>query len=918
MRLILGIVGAALGAMIGDEVGLVVGFALGVLVGWVIMRERRRADFLAARPLSAPATPTLTEELDALKSRVASLEREVARLKTAEHSTKTDATAPAQAAVQAEEGPPPQTPSEIFARETRDTQEVAAPYVPPSSPEPSPDVQPVSRPTSPTTPSAEERAIAAIKAFLFGGNTVVRIGILILTVGVGLLVKYAADHAYFPVELRLAFAAALGIALIVLGYKLRARGGFGTALSGGGVAALYLVTFFAYYAYHLIPATLTTILLVAIALSSSMLAIAQQAEELAVFGAIGGFLAPVLASRDGGSHVALFSFYALLNAQITGTALFRSWRFLNLTGFVFTFGIATAWGALRYEPDHMASASGFLALFFVFFLIDGMLFALKRRGTIDSTLTFGTPLATLALAIGLFHSETLILAFACVAVSAAYLAAARFLLARKDDALGPLAQAYLAIGVGVGTLAIPFGLSDALATALAWTVEASGLVWVGLRQDRLRARVFGYVLYLAALAALLVKAGDASDGVRASFFTLVALGFLFGAAHVDRRRKLLHASERGTGHVLLGVALLLYRAAIHYLTAPSLTPFIVHDLALLTIAAASVFALDVFGERCDVPSTRIVARFALPYFLLSLPPAFDSVTHPFAGFAFIGWLLALASAYLVLHRQREALDARASLRDGLHASGGVLVAGLLVSESIGLSDHVLHLSEGFAGALILLGPLAVCVAALCEAPRWPVGAYPRAYRRWTAFPLTLLVSIVLLFANCGSDGSTAPLPYAPLLNPLDLTSVAALVVLNALARTDQLRSAQTLRIAAVVTGISVLVGASGTVVRTAHHWADIPFVPFAIPKAPAVQAAFSILWTSIALVAMLIANRRARRGLWMAGAGLLGLVVVKLFASDLDTLGGVAKIVTFLAVGLLLLLIGYVAPVPPKSTEHSA
>jgi len=43
---------------------------------------------------------------------------------------------------------------------------------------------------------------------------------------------------------------------------------------------------------------------------------------------------------------------------------------------------------------------------------------------------------------------------------------------------------------------------------------------------------------------------------------------------------------------------------------------------------------------------------------------------------------------------------------------------------------------------------------------------------------------------------------------------------------------------------------------------------------------------------------------------------VKLFASDLDKLGSIAKIITFLAVGVLLLLIGYVAPVPPKSREE--
>ena len=45
-----------------------------------------------------------------------------------------------------------------------------------------------------------------------------------------------------------------------------------------------------------------------------------------------------------------FSYYALLNAGIVVIALKRSWRLLNLLGFVFTFAISTAWGVLRYQP----------------------------------------------------------------------------------------------------------------------------------------------------------------------------------------------------------------------------------------------------------------------------------------------------------------------------------------------------------------------------------------------------------------------------------------------------------------------------------------------------------------------------------------------------------------------------------------
>ena len=69
----------------------------------------------------------------------------------------------------------------------------------------------------------------------------------------------------------------------------------------------------------------------------------------------------------------------------------------------------------------------------------------------------------------------------------------------------------------------------------------------------------------------------------------------------------------------------------------------------------------------------------------------------------------------------------------------------------------------------------------------------------------------------------------------------------------------------------------------------------------------------LALASMLFATRRGYRALWITGAALMAVVVVKLFIVDLAKLGGVERIVSFIAVGVLMLVIGYVAPVPPRS-----
>ena len=108
---------------------------------------------------------------------------------------------------------------------------------------------------------------------------------------------------------------------------------------------------------------------------------------------------------------------------------------------------------------------------------------------------------------------------------------------------------------------------------------------------------------------------------------------------------------------------------------------------------------------------------------------------------------------------------------------------------------------------------------------------------------------------------------------------------------------------------------NAVLLRTIHHWTDVPFDLSALLHSVVAQAALSLLWTSIALVMMYAAGRKAplSRSLWMTGAALLGLVILKLAVNDMGNTGTVARIVSSIRVGVLLLVIGYLAPMPPKA-----
>jgi uncharacterized membrane protein len=230
-------------------------------------------------------------------------------------------------------------------------------------------------------PAAESPAIAAIKRWFTEGNVPVKIGVIVLFLGVAALLKYAADQGWLsvPMEFRLAGIAAAAIGALVFAWRKReSHRLFALSLQGGAIGVLILTIFAAFKLYALLPAGFAFALLVVVVAGGAMLAVLQDAIALAVLAIVGGFLAPILISTGQGNHVALFSYYAVLNAAVFAIAWIKPWRALNLIGFAFTFGVGTLWGALQYRPEHFASTEPFLLLFFAFYLLLPLLYALNN------------------------------------------------------------------------------------------------------------------------------------------------------------------------------------------------------------------------------------------------------------------------------------------------------------------------------------------------------------------------------------------------------------------------------------------------------------------------------------------------------------------------------------------------------------
>ena len=120
---------------------------------------------------------------------------------------------------------------------------------------------------------------------------------------------------------------------------------------------------------------------------------------------------------------------------------------------------------------------------------------------------------------------------------------------------------------------------------------------------------------------------------------------------------------------------------------------------------------------------------------------------------------------------------------------------------------------------------------------------------------------------------------------------------------------------ASVAGAAGFVVVTAAVARAVHGLVGVPYTEAALFASPTFQAALAVTWTLGALGLSVVAQRRQSRSLWFYGAGVLALVVVKLFVVDLATTPALVRIGSFIAVGVLVLLIGYRSPLPPKRAE---
>ncbi|MCP4995765.1 MAG: DUF2339 domain-containing protein [Gammaproteobacteria bacterium] len=772
-----------------------------------------------------------------------------------------------------------------------------------------------------------DQAIEQLKGFFTRGNLLAKTGVILLFFGISFLLKYAADHAALPIEFRLAGVALGGTILLITGWRLRLKKPtFSLTLQGGAVGILYLTVFASLRLYDVIPHALAFGLLLLFVGLSTLLALLQNSRSLAVLATAGGFLAPVLTSTGDGSHIALFSYYLILNSGILAIAWFRAWRILNLIGFGFTFVIASLWGAQYYQPEFFTSTEPFLVAFFLMYTAIAVLFALRQppnlKGVVDGSLVFGVPLATAVLQGALVVDWQYGLAFSAITIGGYYLLLAMTLFKLKGRSLQMLSESFLATGIVFSTLAIPFALEGSISAAF-WALEGAAMVWLGIRQQRLTPRVFGVLLQLMAGLIYIENIGSLHGTIpliSSQYLGAVLIAFsgLFSAYYLERHPDKTRRIEQKLAPLFFAWGIVWWLGAnidqIDYFLSSRQAWNGLLVLITITALASQWLKTKLNWERLNIAVLGLLPASALVALLHSIDQP-----QPTLSSALPGWTVALASIYGLLHSYN---DYRPQLIRFWHAGSYWLVTFLLTNEAAWRADNFIGGSGvwgiipwGLTPLVMMLIPLSIG-----QKLRWPMTYFSDTYTRITLLPIALYLLCWAMFGNAISTGSSLPLQYLPVINPLDLT---ILFILYALFRWWQQSGDWLKRYG--VESIHYLGGLAGALflwlnaatARTVHHWGDIPFTPQMMFDSQILQTAISVIWSLVGLGSMLVGSRIKNRPVWLIGAALMVLVVSKLFLVDLSSTGTVARIVSFMGVGALMLVVGYFSPAPPKQPGNN-
>ncbi|MGH2757870.1 MAG: DUF2339 domain-containing protein [Actinomycetota bacterium] len=349
------------------------------------------------------------------------------------------------------------------------------------------------------------------EADLFG-TWFARLGAIALLIGAAFGFKYAVDEGIIGPGLRVLLGVIAGLTMIAWGEWSQRKNWprLGQAVSGGGIALLYLSIWSGFQLYELMSGTEAFTALTLVALIGGYLALRYESMALAVLSTIGGFGNAILIGEGFEDPAALFGYIVILDCVVLGLAYVRGWRALDHIALVATWTFFAAGALYAFlgaafsgEDPQLGLHLGFATTYFLLF----MSLAVARRATAPEGGSASSELILMVLNSGAYLIAVMTLLYDENAVAGItteqlrgpviLVAAGVHLIAglvlRGRNARDPMAGAALGSAIMLAAAWVPVQL-EPFAVPAAWAVQGAALIVFADRTSLSQARFPGYVL----------------------------------------------------------------------------------------------------------------------------------------------------------------------------------------------------------------------------------------------------------------------------------------------------------------------------------------------------------------------------------------------------------------------------------------
>lgn len=738
-----------------------------------------------------------------------------------------------------------------------------------------------------------------VKRWLWQGNPVLKVAIVILLIGLILLLRFATEHWQLSLAVKLSLVAAVSVGVVIFGYVLLQKNrSFALALEALGLSGLFLTLFFAYYNGVIASLAIASLCFVVVMAVTLWLSLKQQSIELALMAMIIAYLAPFTLPVRNATAIELVVYYLVINIAVAVLSTFRPWKVLNQIAFLMTVVVGGAYAFYQGKtPERgmlallvLAHSTVFIWLSFRYsqLLAREDLTQFKLKPILDVALIFAAPIVAFAFLYVMYFEETIWQAGFSLGFAALY--AMLYQLLKRAHSVELIAQSYLSLTLVFLALIPPILLPDQWGV-VGWSVEGALIFMYALYRNSALSRYLAMgLLAVAGLSSLyyVVELNRFPTEVYwalcLSYFAVVTV-----ANSVERfRQQLSFATIAFFCLQLLSATSMLFILLLDEIDSKSQVTMALLIIVLLDTVLNEWLLYRKASWSWLLPKwIGLIPLYAVAFiFLVDL--SHDGIIMWQSGLDRL--LFALTSGLLTLLWLRPL--------QGVEDEQEWVSLGALLS--LAFTSLTLIPSMPYLSMVILpLAFAAWCYTQLTQT-RWR--------KFWQARNTLVLMLFWIVCSQIFSQQAFAGY-WLPIFNPFDLVSIAMLIgfiwMLNL-----QMKAGLEKSLGAILMMSSLLWLSSYVVLRALHVYFLTPYNDWQMWENALVQLSFTLLWVSLAFICMLTATKRNLRSLWIFGGCILVLVTLKLVLFDLSHIGTLTRVISFLGAGLVMLIIAYIAPMP--------